>query len=91
MLPLPSMGIKMIKVKIPFVGNGYNMPDTGTLIDPPEDVARYLVSIGVAEPYETKIEQAPKEVKKVKRLASSRPAQAPRKRTRKVSKKSAKK
>jgi len=40
----------MLKVKIPFVGNGYNMPDVGELIDPPADVAKYLVQIGVAVP-----------------------------------------
>ena len=91
MLPLSSTGITMLKVLIPFVGHGYSMPDSGTIINPPEDVAKHLVSIGVAEPYENKVDLIPKEVKKGERLESSRPAQAPRKRTRRVSKKSVKK
>lgn len=78
-------------VKRPFVGHGFNMPAPGSLIDPPAEVAEHLIGIDVAERYETKIQEVPAEVKKAERLASSRPAQAPRKRTRKNSKRSAKK
>ena len=81
----------MLKVLIPFVGHGYSMPDSGTIINPPEDVAKHLVSIGVAEPYETKVQPVPEETKKEERLESSRLAQARTPKTRRVSKKSAKK
>jgi hypothetical protein len=81
----------MLKVKIPFVGNGYNMPDAGALIDPPEDVAEYLVEIGVAEPYETKVQPLPENIKKNEPSALSRPGRARPKRTRKNSKRPAKK
>jgi hypothetical protein len=82
----------MLKVTKPFCGQGYNMPAPGTLITPPDDVAAYLVSIGVAERYETKIVEPPQEIKKKpKPSASSQAAPAPRKRTRRKSKKSVKK
>ena len=41
----------MLRVVKPFCGQGYNMPAPGTLIDPPEDVAAYLLGIGVVEQY----------------------------------------
>ena len=68
------------------------MPAPGTLIDPPDDVAEYLLSIDVAERYETKIVEPPQEIKKKsKPSASSQAAPVPRTRTRRKSKKSVKK
>ena len=81
----------MLQVLIPFTGHGYNMPNPGTLIDPPDAVAAHLVEIGVAAYYETKVDSLPKEIKKKKPSASLRPARVARKKTPKRSKKSAKK
>lgn len=82
----------MLKVTKPFCGHGFNMPAPGTLIEPEPAIADHLVKIGVAEVYETKVDPVPAEIKKKpKPSASSRQARAPRKRTRKNSKKSAKK
>jgi len=81
----------MLRVTRPFCGHGYNMPAPGTLIDPPKDVAAYLCSIDVAEPYETKIQALPEEVKKGGALGSSHPALARPKRMRKNSRRSARK
>jgi len=81
----------LLKVKRPFVGHGFNMPAPGTIIQTDDATGEYLLGIDVAETYEVKITNVPKEVKKGERLESSRPAQAPRKRTRRVSKKSVKK
>ena len=53
----------MLIVKIPFVGHGYNMPAPRSLIDPPEPLRSHLLSIGVCERYETKVDPVP-EVKK---------------------------
>lgn len=79
----------MLIVKAPFVGFGYNMPNPGELIDPDPKVAEHLVSIGVAEQYETKVMPPPVEVKKNEPSESSRPARAAPKKTRKSSRKSA--
>ena len=82
----------MLKVLKPFVGFGYNMPAPGTLIDPPEPQRSEILGMGLADAYETKIMPVPDEVKKKPTpSASSRPAQAPRRKTRKKSKRSAKK
>lgn len=79
----------LLIVKTPFVGHGFNMPAPGTRIEVPDDLARHLMSIGVADRYETKIDPVPPVIKKKEPSESSRPAPAPRKKTRKRSKKSA--
>jgi hypothetical protein len=60
----------MLIVTQKFVGHGYDMPVLGTLIDPPEHVAKELVAIGVAAYFETKIMPLPPETKK-KELSGS--------------------
>lgn len=54
----------MLIVTKQFIGNGYNAPDIGSRINPPRELGDYLVAIGVAVPYETKVEPLPAEVKK---------------------------
>ena len=81
----------MLIVKIPFCGHGYNMPNLGELIDPPEPVRAHLIAIGVAEVYEIKIVPPPREIKKkrkpVKRSALPRAGRVSRKKTARRSKK----
>ena len=83
----------MLKVKLPFTGYGYNMPNVGEVINPSTEIAAVLVEMGVAEPYETKMMHPPKEVKKrsKKQSGSARVAQASTRKTAKRSKKTAKK
>ena len=83
----------MLRVLIPFVGQGYNMPSPGAIIDPPAQVRAHLIEIGVAEVYEAKIVRPPPEVKKEakKPLGSAPVAQVSTKATSRRSKKTAKK
>lgn len=81
----------MLKVTKNFTGCGFNFPDVGSLIQPrTEDDRLHLVGIGVAEPYEVKIEKPPAEVKKKKPSVSSQAAPRQRKKTQKKRTKSAK-
>lgn len=80
------MFVQVIK---PFVGHGFNMPEPGAVLDVSEDVAEALVGVGVAQRYETKIMPLP-DVKKKAKLSESSPAgRAPKRKTRKLLKKSA--
>ena len=72
----------MLIVTQPFIGYGYDYAQPGQLIDPPEDVRRELLSIGVVADYETKVTALPEAVKKNARSGSSQAGQAARKRTR---------
>lgn len=86
------MGITKMKllVKVPFVGHGFNMPAPGTLIDVSEELAGHLLGLDVVDRYEMKIDTPPAEVKKKPEPSESSQADpAPRKRTRRRSKKSA--
>ena len=77
------------KVTAPFQGYGYNWPNEGALITPSEETAAVLVEMGVAEPYETRMMHAPKEVKKRSKKESAS-APAVRAKTRKTAKRSKK-
>jgi hypothetical protein len=81
----------ILTVKRPFVGQGFNMPAPGTLIEVSNEVGAYLVGIDVADPYETKVLPLPDIKKKIEPSASSPVARQPRRKTRKNSKKSARK
>jgi len=81
----------ILVVDKPFVGQGFNMPAPGTLIDAKDDVAEYLIGIGVAHAYETKVTPLPDIKKNDPLSASSRPAHRVTKKTRRRSKKSVKK
>lgn len=63
----------MLKVIQPFIGNGYDYPAPGTLIDPPEPQRTRLLAAGVVVEYETKVLPAPAEFKK-KEPSESLPA-----------------
>jgi len=54
----------MLIVTQSFHGHGYDFPAIGSLIDPPEETAAYLLSIDVVAEMETKIMPVPAEVKK---------------------------
>ena len=51
----------MLKITIPFYGHGYNMPNVGELIDPPEPIRAALLDMGVVEVYETKVVSVPEQ------------------------------
>ena len=80
----------IVIVKTPFVGYGFNMPNPGELLNVPDDLAHTLLGMDVVSRYETKVDPLP-EVKKNEPSGSSQAAPAPRKRTRRSSKKSVKK
>ena len=52
-----------------FVGFGYNVPVVGSLLDVSEDKAREMLSAGVVQRYECKVDPLPPEVKKKERSA----------------------
>ena len=79
----------MIVITGQFVGLGFNMPAIGTLVDVPEDKARHMIGMGVAQRYECKVDPPPAEIKK-NELSESLPADlAPPKKMRRNSRKSA--
>lgn len=81
----------MLKVVKPFCGRGFNFPEIGSVIQPEsEDDRQHLLEIGAVEPYEAKVVDPPKEVKKKKQSASSRAGRRQTKKTRKKSKKKSK-
>ena len=60
----------MLQVVRQFVGYGFNMPQVGSLIDPPIDIGRQLIAEGLAVVYEDKIMPLPEKLEKKKRSQS---------------------